>query len=86
MFIMATQIYFCALESQTNVLNYLTGATLQGDVIGNFQFLRLVSYLQRLSQSLQISKNRLCRITSHQNQKDKVQRNIFENIFEAADH
>ena len=31
--------------------------------------------------------DRLCRLTSLQNQKHKIQSNIFENIFfEAADH
>ena len=36
---------FWVLESQTNhVLSRLTGATLQNDVIVNFQFQRLGSY------------------------------------------
>ena len=56
-------------------------------VIANFQFQRLGSYWQRVSQSLQIATNRLCRLTaSLQHQKHKSQRNIFESIFEAADH
>ena len=39
------EVYFWALESQTNhVVNYLTGATLPDDAIVNFQFQRLGSY------------------------------------------
>ena len=50
-------------------------------------FQRLGSYWQRVSQSLQIATNRLCRLTaSLQHQKHKNWSNIFENIFEAADH
>ena len=44
--------------------------------------------MTKLSQLLQIFMDRLCRLTtSIQNQKDKIQSNIFEKIFlEAADH
>ena len=57
-------------------------------IIANFQFERLESYWQRPSQSLQIFMDRLFRLTaSLQNQKHKIQNNIFENIFfEAVDH
>ena len=66
-------------------LSHLTGATLQDDVIANFQFQRLGSYWW--SQSLQIYMHGLCRLTaSLQKKKEKMQSNIFENIFEAADH
>ena len=60
-----TEVYFWALESQTNhVLSHLTGATIQDDVIVNFQFQRLGSYWQRVIQSFQISMDRLCRLTA----------------------
>ena len=48
---------------------------------------RLGSWWRRLSLTLQISMDRLCRLTaSLQNQKHNIQSNIFENIFEAEDH
>ena len=70
------------------VSSHLTVVTLQDDVVANFRLQRLGSLWQRLSQSLQISMDRLCRLTANlQNQKHKIQSNIFENIFfEAADH
>ena len=47
----------------------------------------LLSYWQKVIQSLQISMDRLCRLTaSLQNQKYKIQSNVFENIFETAGH
>ena len=76
------------LESQKNhLLSHLTGATLQDDLTGNVQFQRLGLYWNRISQSLQISMNRVYTLTaSLQNQKQKIQSNVFGNNFEAADH
>ena len=61
------------LESQTNhILSYLTGVILHDDFIGNFQFQRLGTYRQRVSQ-LHISVDRLCRLTeSLQIQKHRI--------------
>ena len=75
-----------SLNSIPGVSSHLTVATLQDDVIANFR--SQGCHWQRLSQSLQISMDRLCRLTANlQNQKHKIQSNIFENIFfEAADH
>ena len=74
------------MESQTNhVLSHPTGAILQDYVIANFQFRRLGSFLQRVSQSLQIFGDRRKLTASLQNQKHKIQSKIFENIFD-TDH
>ena len=76
------------LELQRNhVLSDLTGAILRDYVIAKFQFQRLGSSRQRVSQLLEISGYRLCRLTtSLKNQKHKIQCKIFENIVDAADH
>ena len=70
-----SSLYY-SIRLYTSPLNkkcHLTGATLQDDVIANFQFQRLTSYWQRLSQALQISIDRLCRLTaSLQNENQKI--------------
>ena len=79
--------FFLVRSLRNHLLSHLTGATLQDDLIGNFQFQRLRSYWQRISQSLQIFMDRLCTLTAGlQNQKKKIQSKIFENNLEAVDH
>ena len=63
-------------QHANHILSHLTGVTLQDDVIANFQFQRLGSHRQRLSHSLEVVMDRLCRLT--------VSLQIFWNIFEAV--
>ena len=63
-------------QHANHILSHLTGVTLQYDVIANFQFQRLGSHKQRLSHSLEVFMDRLCRLT--------VSLQIFGNIFEAV--
>ena len=58
------------------------GQPLQDDVGANFHYQKLRFYLQRLSRY----KSRRRLTADLQNQKHKIQSNIFENIFSEAAH